>query len=163
MRKNIGYVPQRAAVLRGTLESNLKIADENVTRERQRNAMELAQASELWDRLGPDGVIENDGRNLSGGQRQRVSIARSLCRDNILYLFDDVTSALDYRTERDFINAVRSVPGAKIFVSQRISAVSGCDDILVLDGGQIVGYGSHESLQKECPLYAEFCASQSDM
>ncbi len=162
MRKTIGYVPQRAAVLGGTLESNLMIADENVTREKQRSALALAQATELWDALGPDGQIANDGKNLSGGQRQRVSIARALCRDNILYLFDDATSALDYRTERDFINAMRSVPGAKIFVSQRISAVSGCDDIIVLDGGSIVGHGTHEQLKRDCPLYAEFCASQSD-
>ena len=108
-----------------------------------------------------DGVIENDGKNLSGGQKQRVSIARSLCRDNVLYLFDDVTSALDYRTERDFINAVKEVDGAKIFVSQRISAVSGCDSIIVLDGGKIVGVGTHEQLKLSCPLYAEFCSSQS--
>ncbi len=162
MRKAIGYVPQRAAALSGTLESNLKIADANVSRERQARAMQQAQAQELWDALGPDGRIENDGRNLSGGQRQRVSIARALCRDNVLYLFDDVTSALDYKTERDFINAMKSVPGAKIFVSQRISAVSGCDEIIVLDGGEIVGKGTHSSLKTTCPLYAEFCASQSD-
>ena len=162
MRKQIGYVPQRATALCGTLESNLKIADEDVTRERQQIALALAQASELWDALGPDGHIANDGKNLSGGQRQRVSIARALCRDNILYLFDDVTSALDYKTERDFINAMNTVDGAKIFVSQRISAVSGCDEILVLDGGRIVGRGTHEALKRDCPLYAEFCASQSD-
>ena len=91
-----------------------------------------------------------------------MSIARSLCRDNVLYLFDDVTSALDYKTERDFISAMKSVAGAKIFVSQRISTVSGCDNILVLDGGKIVGYGTHAELKKSCPLYAEFCASQSN-
>ncbi len=91
-----------------------------------------------------------------------MSIARALCRDNILYLFDDVTSALDYKTERDFINAMKTVRGAKIFVSQRISAVSGCDDIIVLDGGRIVGRGTHETLKRDCPLYAEFCASQSE-
>ncbi len=161
-RRAIGYVPQRAAVLMGTLDSNLRIADESVTLEREENAMRLAQASELWETIGPDGVIENDGRNLSGGQRQRVGIARSLCRDNLLYLFDDVTSALDYKTERDFINAMKSVPGAKIYVSQRISAVSGCDNILVLDGGRIVGAGNHQTLKATCPLYAEFCASQSE-
>ncbi len=162
LRKNIGYVPQRAAILAGTLESNLKIADEFASRDRQKTALGLAQASELWGSLGPDGAIAEGGKNLSGGQRQRVSIARSLCRDNILYLFDDATSALDYKTERDFINAMKSVDGAKIFVSQRISAVSGCDDILVLDGGKIVGYGKHDDLKASCPLYAEFCASQSD-
>ncbi len=162
MRGKIGYVPQRAAVLRGTLESNLTIADENASRERQQSALALAQASELWDALGPDGQIADGGKNLSGGQRQRVSIARALCRDNLLYLFDDVTSALDYKTERDFINAMKTVRGAKIFVSQRISAVSGCDDIIVLDGGRIVGRGTHETLKRDCPLYAEFCASQSE-
>ena len=162
LRRNIGYVPQRAAVLRGTLESNLKIAAEDVTRERQERALALAQATELWNTLGPDGKIAGDGKNLSGGQRQRVNIARSLCRDNVLYLFDDVTSALDYKTERDFINAMKTVDGAKIFVSQRISAVSGCDNILVLDGGKIVGYGTHDKLKSDCPLYAEFCASQSE-
>lgn len=161
LRSNIGFVPQRAAVLSGTLESNLKIADENASQETLVRALELAQASELLDSLGLDGVIAGDGKNLSGGQRQRVSIARALCRKNILYLFDDVTSALDYRTERDFINAMKNVDGAKIFVSQRISAVSGCDEIIVLDGGKIVGRGTHDYLKENCPLYAEFCASQT--
>ncbi|MDE6293279.1 MAG: ABC transporter ATP-binding protein/permease, partial [Clostridiales bacterium] len=161
VRRVIGYVPQRAALLKGTLSSNLRIADENATDERLEYALTVAQATELWQSLGADGVIENDGKNLSGGQKQRVSIARSLCRDNVLYLFDDVTSALDYRTERDFINAVKKVDGAKIFVSQRISAVSGCDSIIVLDGGRIVGVGTHEELRNNCPLYAEFCSSQS--
>ena len=161
MRRLIGYVPQRAAVLEGTLDSNLRIADESLTEEREKRALSLAQAEELWTALGPNGQILNDGKNLSGGQKQRVSIARSLCRDNILYLFDDSTSALDYRTERDFINAMKSVSGAKIFVSQRISAVSDCDQILVLDGGKIVGRGTHDHLKQSCPLYAEFCASQS--
>lgn len=162
LRKHIGYVPQRAAVLAGTLESNLKIADESASPERMENALKLAQASELLSSIGLDGVIADGGKNLSGGQRQRVSIARSLCRDNILYLFDDATSALDYKTEREFINAIKNVDGAKIFVSQRISAVSGCDNILVLDGGSIVGYGTHEALRESCPLYAELIASQSD-
>lgn len=162
MRKIIGYVPQRAAVLTGTLENNLRISNASATREEQARAMALAQAEELWTSLGPDGKIENDGKNLSGGQRQRVSIARALCRENILYLFDDATSALDYKTERDFINAVRTVPGAKIFVSQRISAVSGCDEILVLDGGAVVGKGTHDELKERCPLYAELIASQTD-
>lgn len=161
VRRVIGYVPQRAAILRGSLSSNLRVADEAATDERLLQALDIAQATELVQSIGLDGVIENDGKNLSGGQKQRVSIARSLCRDNVLYLFDDVTSALDYRTERDFINAVKKVDGAKIFVSQRISAVSGCDNIIVLDGGKIVGVGTHEQLRAECPLYAEFCASQS--
>lgn len=161
VRGLMGYVPQRAAVLRGTLESNLKISDRNASRETLENAMRLAQAEELLSSIGLDGQISGGGKNLSGGQRQRVSIARSLCRKNILYLFDDSTSALDYKTERSFINAMKSVPGAKIYVSQRISAVSGCDDIIVLDGGRIVGHGTHAELIEQCPLYKEFCASQS--
>lgn len=161
VRGVMGYVPQRAAVLRGTLESNLKISNRNASRETLENAMRLAQAEELLSSIGLDGQISGGGKNLSGGQRQRVSIARSLCRKNILYLFDDSTSALDYKTERSFINAMKSVPGAKIYVSQRISAVSGCDDIIVLDGGRIVGHGTHAELIEQCPLYKEFCASQS--
>lgn len=160
LRKKLGYVPQRAALICGTLDDNLKMADENVSREREEQALITAQASELLASHGLDCEISAGGKNLSGGQRQRVSIARALCRDNILYLFDDATSALDYKTERDFMDAVKSVSGAKIFVSQRISAVSGCDDILVLDGGKIVGHGTHEELKSSCPLYAEFCASQ---
>ncbi|MDE7464183.1 MAG: ABC transporter ATP-binding protein/permease, partial [Clostridiales bacterium] len=160
MRKAIGYVPQRAAIIAGTLDKNLRIADPDVSQEREKRALELAQAKELLDSVGLDGQVVAGGKNLSGGQRQRVNIARSLCRDNILYLFDDVTSALDYKTEREFINAMKTVPGAKIYVSQRISAVSGCDEILVLDGGAVVGRGTHETLKKTCPLYSEFCASQ---
>ncbi|MCM1367862.1 MAG: ABC transporter ATP-binding protein/permease [Roseburia sp.] len=159
-RSRIGYVPQRAAVLTGTIRSNLEIACPSLTEERAVAALKTAQADELLSSHGLDGEIAQDGKNLSGGQRQRVSIARSLCRDNILYLFDDATSALDYRTERNFIDAMKSVSGAKIFVSQRISAVSGCDEILVLDNGRIVGRGTHAELKRDCPLYAEFCASQ---
>lgn len=161
LRGALGYCPQKAAVLCGTLDDNLRIADESVTREREIAALETAQASELLNSLGLDGYIAQDGKNLSGGQRQRVSIARSLCRDNVLYLFDDVTSALDYKTERDFINAVKKIDGAKIFVSQRISTVSGCDRILVLDGGKIVACGTHDELKNTCELYKEFCASQT--
>ncbi len=161
LRGALGYVPQKAALLCGTLDSNLRVADENVTEEREVFALETAQAKELFDSVGLDGDIVADGKNLSGGQRQRVSIARALCRDNVLYLFDDVTSALDYKTERGFIDAMTAVGGAKIYVSQRISAVSGCDAVLVLDNGKAVGYGTHEELKKTCPLYAEFCASQT--
>ena len=161
LRGALGYVPQKAALLCGTLDSNLRVADENVTEEREVFALETAQAKELLDSVGLDGDIVADGKNLSGGQRQRVSIARALCRDNVLYLFDDVTSALDYKTERGFIDAMTAVGGAKIYVSQRISAVSGCDAVLVLDNGKAVGYGTHEELKKTCQLYAEFCASQT--
>lgn len=160
LRGSLGFVPQRAAVLAGTLGGNLRIADRSLTDERAAAALRIAQAGELLDSVGLDGFVAAGGKNLSGGQRQRVNIARALCRDNVLYLFDDSTSALDYKTERDFINALKSVRGAKIFVSQRISAVSGCDEILVLDGGKIVGRGRHAELKRTCPLYAEFCASQ---
>ncbi len=160
VRGNIGYVPQRAAVVAGTLDKNLRIAAPDATEEREKRALELAQAGELLASHGLDGHVAAGGKNLSGGQRQRVNIARALMRDNILYLFDDATSALDYKTERQFINALKTVSGAKIFVSQRISAVSGCDEILVLDGGEVVGRGTHETLKADCPLYAEFCASQ---
>lgn len=160
LRGSIGYVPQRTAVLEGTLSENLKIADPDASEQRQIAAMETAQASELLSSLGLDGHIFAGGKNLSGGQRQRVNIARALTRDNILYLFDDATSALDYKTERDFISAVNRISGAKIFVSQRISAVSGCDNIIVLDGGKIVGCGKHAKLKASCPLYKEFCDSQ---
>ncbi|MCH5161476.1 MAG: ABC transporter ATP-binding protein [Clostridiales bacterium] len=160
VRKAIGYVPQRTAVLAGTIESNLKIANPALTKERALTALKIAQAEELLASHGLDGAVAQDGKNLSGGQKQRVNIARSLCRDNLLYLFDDATSALDYKTERNFIEAMNDVSGAKIFVSQRISAVSGCDEILVLDNGKIVGRGTHDALKSSCPLYAEFCASQ---
>lgn len=160
LRGSLGYVPQRAAVISGTLDSNLRIADESVTREREERALAIAQAGELLASIGLDGELVAGGKNLSGGQRQRVNIARALCRDCVLYLFDDATSALDYKTEREFMNAVKQIPGAKIFVSQRISAVSGCDEILVLDGGRIVGKGTHAQLKKTCPLYNEFCLSQ---
>lgn len=162
LRKKLGYVPQRAALICGTIDKNLRMADPSVTPEREKEALVAAQASELLSARGLDCEISAGGKNLSGGQRQRVSIARALCRDNILYLFDDATSALDYRTERDLIEAVKTISGSKIFVSQRISAVSGCDEILVLDGGKLAGRGTHEELKRNCPLYAEFCASQQD-
>ena len=80
--------------------------------------------------------------------------------DYVTVLYNEALLAEGYKTEREFMTAMRAVPGAKMYVSQRISAVSGCDNILVLDGGRIVGYGTHAELKNTCPLYAEFCASQ---
>lgn len=161
LRNAIGYVPQTPSLLSGTLELNLRMANPAATDDRLLAALDLAQAGELAAKPGLDGRIADGGKNLSGGQKQRVAIARALCRDNLLYLFDDSTSALDYRTERQFLTALRSISGAKIIVSQRISAVSDCDNIIVLDGGKIVGSGTHAELKSTCPMYAEFCASQS--
>lgn len=164
LRRNIGVVPQRAVLFRGTIRDNLKWGDENASDNALWTALELAQAKGVVeDKPGKlDFVVEQGGRNLSGGQRQRLTIARALVRRPRILILDDSSSALDYATDAALRKAIRSLSGTTttFLVSQRIACVRQSDRILVLDNGSLAGSGTHEQLMANCEVYREIYYSQ---
>ena len=166
LRDLIGYVPQKGVLFSGTVESNLKYADENASEETMRRALEVSQAAEFVDRMehGIEEPISQGGTNVSGGQKQRLSIARALSKDARIYIFDDTFSALDYQTDaklREALNKMIKETKATVFiVAQRISTIMHADRIIVLDQGKIAGQGKHEDLLKNCEVYREIAYSQ---
>ncbi len=166
LRSVIGYVPQKGVLFSGTVESNLKYADENASEETLRRALEVSQAAEFVDRMehGIEEPISQGGTNVSGGQKQRLSIARALSKDARVYIFDDTFSALDYQTDaklREALNRmIRETKATVFIVAQRISTIMHADRIIVLDQGRIAGQGKHEELMKTCEVYQEIAYSQ---
>lgn len=164
LRSLIGYVPQRATLVSGTIRENLLWGGRGATDEELWRALETAQAAEIvrGKPLGLDEPIEQNGRNLSGGQRQRLTIARALVRKPAILILDDSASALDYATDAALRKALRDMEGgtAVVIVSQRASAVRFCDSILVLDDGREAGLGTHDELMRSCPVYAEIYYTQ---
>ena len=166
LRKRIGYIPQKATLFSGTIESNLRYADENATDSTIENALEVSQAKEFVSKM-PSGIeeaISQGGTNVSGGQKQRLSIARALVKNADIYIFDDTFSALDYHTDallREALNKMVKEKHSTVFiVAQRISSIMHADKIIVLDQGKIVGNGTHAELMKNCPVYQEIAYSQ---
>lgn len=166
LHSRIGYVPQSAVIFSGSVRENVNYGEgfEERTDDDIRRALDIAQASSFVDSMseGMDSFISQHGRNVSGGQKQRVSIARAVCRDPEIYIFDDTFSALDYRTDRDLRAALkRETSGhTTIIVAQRIGTIMDADRILVLENGKVVGDGDHTSLMENCPLYREIAESQ---
>ena len=166
LHSRIGYVPQSAVIFSGSVRENVNYGEGSEERSDEdiRRALDIAQASSFVDSMseGMDSFISQHGRNVSGGQKQRVSIARAVCRDPEIYIFDDTCSALDYRTDRDLRAALkRETSGhTTIIVAQRIGTIMDADRILVLENGKVVGDGDHTSLMRECPLYREIAESQ---
>ncbi len=165
----VGYVPQTAVVFSGTVSDNVNFGDGSDSRTPGdvERALRIAQ---LWDYVttlpgGIDADLRQHGWNMSGGQRQRLGIARAVCRDPEIYLFDDTFSALDYRTDRDLRAALdRETSGStRIIVAQRVGTIMDADRILVLDGGRLVGSGRHSDLIETCPLYREIAESQLEV
>ncbi len=166
LRDHIGYIPQKGFLFSGTIESNLKYADENATEETILKALEISQAKEFVEK-NPEGIqkeIAQGGTNVSGGQKQRLSIARALTKNAQIYIFDDTFSALDYATDarlREALNKMIHESHSTLFiVAQRISTIMKADQIIVLDNGQIVGHGKHDELLKNCQVYQEIARSQ---
>ena len=160
----IGYVPQTAVVFTGSMKDNVGYGGKARSDEMIERAIRVAQLSELMERM-PDGMdsdVSQHGWNLSGGQKQRLSIARAVCKDPPIYLFDDSFSALDSRTDRNLREALKkeTAGATKIIVAQRVGTIIDADEILVLDEGRIVGSGTHEELMAACPLYREIAQSQ---
>ncbi len=164
LRELIGYVPQKSSLFSGTIESNLKYAGSQVSDEDMREAARVAQAEGfiLQDEDGYARPVAQGGSNVSGGQRQRLAIARALAKRAPILLFDDSFSALDYRTDHALRAGLRehAANATVIIVAQRVATIMHADQIIVLDGGRIVGKGSHEELLANCDVYREIAQSQ---
>lgn len=164
LRCELGYVPQKAFLFSGTIESTIAYADESMSEEHVLKAAEIAQASDFIEakEKGYESEISQGGTNVSGGQRQRLSIARALASNARVLLFDDSFSALDYATDSKLRRALAEHAAGKtvVVVAQRIATVLNADKILVLEDGRIVGMGTHAELLKTCPTYKEIAASQ---
>lgn len=166
LRDKIGIVMQKAVLFSGTIAENLKWGKEDATEEEMWKALEIAQAKEVVE--GKSGglqyMIEEGGKNLSGGQKQRLTIARAVVKDPDILILDDSASALDFATDAKLRAALRSLQqeGDKtiFIVSQRTSSIQFADKIIVLDDGQAVGIGTHESLLQSCDVYREIYESQ---
>ena len=158
----VSVVPQKAALFKESIKDNLRMADPNVSEDKIWEALDIAQAKEIvLNKEGQlDHMIEQGGKNLSGGQRQRLSIARALCKDFDILILDDSFSALDYQTEAKLRMGLKRLNKTIINVSQRASSIKNADKILVLDDGELVGFGSHDELMKSCELYKEIYYSQ---
>lgn len=164
----IGLVPQRGHLFTGTIADNLRYGarpDQVIDEAQMWAALRLADADEFV-RAHPEGLeqrVAQGGINFSGGQRQRLAIARAVVRQPAIYLFDDAFSALDVHTEARIRSALAATASdsVTVIVTQRISTARFADQVIVIDEGRIAGAGSHESLLTECPVYAEFAASQS--
>lgn len=164
LRAQLGYVPQKAFLFSGTIESNIAYSDEDMPADRVRAAAEIAQASEFISSKeeGMESAVSQGGTNVSGGQRQRLAIARALATEARAYLFDDSFSALDYKTDAALRQDLHTRLSDKtvVIVAQRISTILHADKIVVLDEGRIVGQGTHEELMQTCEEYREIAMSQ---
>lgn len=167
LHNKIGYVPQKAVIFSGTIKSNIIFGDNgrrSPTDEEIEQAASTAQAKEFIDQLekGYDHETAQSGTNLSGGQKQRLAIARAICRQPEILIFDDSFSALDYKTDRELReDLARQKLGITTFiVAQRIGTIKNADKIIVLDEGNLVGMGKHNELLKNCKIYQEIAYSQ---
>ncbi|MCL1849395.1 MAG: ABC transporter ATP-binding protein/permease [Clostridiales bacterium] len=163
----IGYVPQKAVLFRGSIASNVSYGDNGrgaFTEDDVRAAVQIAQAQEFVENLDDryQSQVSQGGATFSGGQRQRLTIARAICRDPEILIFDDAFSALDYKTDRDLRTALNdSAEGVtRLVVAQRIGAIIDADRIIVLDEGRIAGQGKHRDLLQSCTIYREIAKAQ---
>ena len=164
LRDNIGYVPQKAMLFSGTIDSNIKYGKEDADVNEVLAALDCAQATEFVSEL-PNGVessIAQGGSNVSGGQKQRLAIARALVKKAPVYIFDDSFSALDFKTDAKLRRALTKYTenAVMLIVAQRVSTIMNAEQIIVLDEGKIVGKGTHKELLKTCPEYREIAESQ---
>ncbi len=160
----IGFVPQRGILFSGSVKSNIKFGAPNATDAEVKHAAEVAQADGFISRLPEkyNAHISQGGTNVSGGQKQRLSIARAICKKPEIFVFDDSFSALDMKTDAKLREALKpETRGAVVLiVAQRISTIKDADQIVVLDGGKVVGKGEHFTLLNTCPIYQDIVKSQ---
>ncbi len=164
LRDKIGVVMQKAVLFAGTIADNLRWGKNDATEDEMWKALDIAQATEVvkGKEGGLDYMIEQGGKNLSGGQKQRLTIARAVVKDPDILILDDSASALDFATDASLRAALKSMHGDKtiFIVSQRTSSIQFADNIIVLDDGQMVGFGPHEELLNTCETYKEIYDSQ---
>lgn len=165
--RKIGYAPQRAVLFTGSVSSNVNYGESAAgprTEEDVRRAVRIAQAQDFVEKMdgGYDAPIARGGMNVSGGQKQRLSIARAVCREPEIYIFDDTFSALDYRTDRVLRAALKQETAGvtTLIVAQRIGTIREADRIIVLDEGRVVGSGTHSELMEGCRVYQEIARTQ---
>ncbi len=164
LREKIGYVPQKSSLFSGSIESNLRYADQHATGDMLQAAIEIAQAKEFVDSK-PEGLaaeISQGGQNVSGGQKQRLSIARAIVKKPPIYILDDSFSALDFKTDAALRRAFKekAAESTLLIVTQRVSTIKNAEQIIVLDDGRIVGKGTHNELMETCETYREIATSQ---
>ena len=164
LRNLLGFIPQKGVLFSGTIESNIKFGDENITDEEMKTAAEIAQATEfiLAKEEKYNSEISQGGSNVSGGQKQRLSIARALAKNPKILLFDDSFSALDYKTDVKLRKTLKEKmkDTTTIIVAQRIATILHADKIIVTNEGRVVGEGKHKELLSSCPTYLEIAESQ---
>ncbi len=164
LRDKFGIVPQKAVLFHGTIRSNMQWGKKDATDEEIWEALETAQAAEFVRKKegGLDALVEQGGKNFSGGQRQRLTIARALVKKPEILIMDDSASALDYATDAALRQEIREkLAGTTVFiVSQRAASILHASQILVLDDGELVGKGTHETLLGSCDVYREIYESQ---
>ena len=167
LRNKIGYVSQKAILFSGTIAGNVAYGEnggKGFSRENIRKAVHIAQAEEFVEKKpeGFDSYVAQGGSNFSGGQKQRLSIARAVCRDPEILIFDDSFSALDYKTDRilrkELQQACKDV--TRVIVAQRIGTIRDADKLIVLEDGCVAGMGTHEELMKNCEAYRQIAYSQ---
>ena len=163
----VGYVPQRAVLFMGTVESNIAYGDngsEGYSIDEVKRAVQIAQGTDFVEKMdgGYHANVAQGGTNISGGQKQRLAIARAVCRKPEIYIFDDSFSALDYKTDRVLRSALKQETAGvtSLIVAQRIGTIIDADQIIVLDEGRIVGKGTHKDLLRDCAVYKEIAMSQ---
>lgn len=164
LRNKIGIVPQKAALFKGSIRDNILFGNKDAGEADIMEAITVAQAKDFVEKKdgGLNAGVEQGGRNLSGGQKQRLTIARALVRKPEILILDDSTSALDYATDAALRTGMKelSYHPTVFIVSQRTSSIQYADKIIVLDDGEMVGFGSHEQLLKVCQVYREIYDSQ---
>ena len=161
--EKLSYVSQRAVMFSGTVEDNIAFGS-NADKAKLGEALKISQSEEFISGLeeGVQSHVAQGGTNFSGGQKQRLSIARALCRDAEILIFDDTFSALDFKTDRELRDALKSktANATKLIVAQRIGTIMTADRIVVLDEGRQVGMGTHAELMKNCEVYRQIALSQ---
>lgn len=164
LRKQIGFVPQKAYLFSGTIAENLRHGNKSATEEEINHALSIAQATPFISSL-PHGIkttVSQGGSNFSGGQKQRLAIAKMLMKKPQVYVFDDSFSALDFKTDAALRKALKeeTKEAIVIYAAQRISTIKDADQIIVLDEGNVVGKGTHHELLRSCPHYLDIARSQ---
>lgn len=164
LREKLGYVSQKAVLFSGSVASNVALGKRDATDEEVGRALSISQSEGFVSRMteGTCGEIAQGGVNVSGGQRQRLSIARAVCKNPEIYIFDDSFSALDYKTDRLLRQELErcAKEATKLIVAQRIGTIRHADNIIVLADGKIAGIGTHAGLLESCQVYQEIARSQ---